>query len=231
MHSFRSTRGCSARTMAFGGLIASAAVVCVAPAVAQSNPPTGEAIIGAMHDRYASTWYRTLTFTQKTTRRSPANTMVIETWKEKAMVPGKLRIDMEAASGNLSVIFANDSTYIMRADSVRRTAGTNYLLIIGFDVYRRPIEVTVAALTNHKPAFPMSPVHEDTWEGRPVYVIGAAELAIRRHHKCGSTKRGWCSFGRYFRRGRTTRRRPIRGSTTMYAHQAAAGCQAGGVVR
>jgi outer membrane lipoprotein-sorting protein len=183
MHSFRSTGSCSARRMALGGLIASATVVScgsphpqsgAAPAPAQSDPSTGEAIIRAMHDRYATTWYRTLTFTQKTTRRSSADTMVIETWREKAMVPGKLRIDMEAASGNLSVIFANDSTYIMRGDTVRRAPGTNYLLIIGFDVYRQPVDSTVAALSNHKPPFPMTPVHEETWEGRPVYVIGAA---------------------------------------------------------
>jgi outer membrane lipoprotein-sorting protein len=174
MRSLRSTLACSARAMALCGVVASAQVICAGTVAAQSDLPTGEAIIRAMHDRYAKTWYRTLTFTQKTTRRTSGDSMVVETWKEKALVPGHLRIDMERATGSLTYIFANDSTYVVRPDSVRGMPGTNELLVIGFDVYRQPVETTVAALGNHDPSFPMAPVHQDTWEGRPVYVIGAA---------------------------------------------------------
>jgi outer membrane lipoprotein-sorting protein len=143
-----------------------------ASASAPATPQTGEDVLGAMHDKYASSWYNTLTFTQKTTRRTPADTMAIETWREKAMVPGKLRIDMERKKGNLTIIFAHDSTYVVYPDSVARKAGSNYLLTIGFDVYRQPVDQTVASLKAEK--YSMTPVHEDTWEGRPVYVIGAA---------------------------------------------------------
>jgi outer membrane lipoprotein-sorting protein len=143
-----------------------------ASASAAATPQSGEAVLSAMHDKYASTWYHTLTFTQKTTLRTPADTMAIETWREKAMVPGKLRIDMERKKGNLTIIFANDSTYIVYPDSIGRHAGGNYLLTIGFDVYQQPVDQTVSALRAEK--YSMTPVHEDTWEGRPVYVIGAA---------------------------------------------------------
>ncbi len=141
-------------------------------ASATATPQSGEAVLSAMHDKYASTWYHTLTFTQKTTLRTPADTMAIETWREKAMVPGKLRIDMERKKGNLTIIFRNDSTYIINADSVARRAGSNYLLTIGFDVYQQPVDQTASSLRAEK--YSMTPVHEDTWEGRPVYVIGAA---------------------------------------------------------
>jgi len=146
-----------------------------ASAAKDSTPPapqTGEAVLGAMHDKYASNWYNTLTFTQKTTLRTPADTMAIETWREKASVPGKLRIDMERKKGNLTIIFRNDSTYVVYPDSIARHAGGNYLLTIGFDVYRQPVDQTVSSLRAEK--YSMTPVHEDTWEGRPVYVIGAA---------------------------------------------------------
>jgi hypothetical protein len=143
-----------------------------AAAASQTAPQTGEDVLRAMHDKYDSSWYNTLTFTQKTTLRTPADTMAVETWREKAMVPGKLRIDMERAKGNLTIIFANDSTYVVYPDSIRRLAGGNYLLTIGFDVYRQPVERTVASLQGEK--YSMTPVHEETWQGQPVYVIGAA---------------------------------------------------------
>jgi hypothetical protein len=146
--------------------------VVLAAVVAQSAPPSGEAIIRAMHDRYATSWYHTLTFTQKTTLRSPADTMVIETWKEAAVLPGRLRIDIQRATGPVTAMFKDDSLYLVRNDSVvRRNPNHNILLVIGFDVYAQPVARTLAELADEK--FPMSPVREDTWEGRPAYVIGS----------------------------------------------------------
>jgi hypothetical protein len=139
---------------------------------AQGALTTGDAVIQAMHDRYAKTWYHTLTFTQKTTRRTPADTMAIETWKEEGMLPGKLRINIQRATGNLSAIYSGDSVFVVRGDStVSRAAARNILLIMGFDVYGQPAEQTLAVL--HGEHYPTTSVREDTWEGRPVYVIGA----------------------------------------------------------
>jgi outer membrane lipoprotein-sorting protein len=159
------------RSPAITAIVAGALALSAASAVAQPIP-TGEAVIHSMHERLTNTWYRTLTFTQKTTLRSEADTMVVETWKEKAMLPGRLRIDMERASGPMTILFAHDSTYVMRGDSIQRSPGGNYLLTIGFDVYTQPAERTLAQLAAEN--FPMSPVHGDVWEGRPVWVIGAA---------------------------------------------------------
>ena len=167
-------RGLLARAGA--SIVAAGMVLAMAGAPAttraQSAPATGDAVIQAMHDRYAKTWYHTLTFTQKTTRRTPADTMAIETWKEASMVPGRLRIDIQRASGNLTAIYSGDSVFIVRGDStVSRAAARNILLIMGFDVYGQPAEQTVAAL--HGEHYATTSVREDTWESRPVYVIGA----------------------------------------------------------
>jgi len=164
-----------------GSLVWSRALPPVAPTRGATSTLTdGDAIIRAMHDRYAKTWYRTLSFTQKTTRRTPADTMVFETWRERAMIPGYLRIDVERATGNQVVVYAADSLFVWRGDStLKRAATRNILLVIGFDVYQQPPETTLAVLAAEH--FPMTPVREDTWEGRPVYVIGAAAGDLHSH--------------------------------------------------
>ena len=140
----------------------------------------GDAVIRAMHDKYAATWYKTLSFTQQTTRRTPADSMVIETWRERAMIPGYLRIDVQRATGDLSIVYAGDSLFVWRGDgTITRAATRNILLIIGFDVYRQSAEKTLALLEAEH--FPMTPVREDTWRGRPVYVIGAAAGDLHSH--------------------------------------------------
>ena len=94
------------------------------------------------------------------------------------MVPGYLRIDIERATGNLSVAYAAESLFVWRGDSVLTRAATrNILMVIGFDVYRQPVETTLAVLAGEH--FPMTPLREDTWEGRPVYVIGAPAGDLR----------------------------------------------------
>lgn len=158
-----------------GGILAgSRAISWVAPSRrAGSTPRDGEAIVRAMHDKYGKTWYRTLSFTQKSTIRTSADTMVVETWKERAKMPSRLRIDIERATGNLAVVYARDSVFVWRGDStLRRAASRNILLIIGFDVYAQPPESTLAVLRSEH--FPMTPVREDSWQGRPVYIIGGA---------------------------------------------------------
>jgi len=153
---------------------AALAMSAVSAGSARAQAPTsGEAVVRAMHDKYASTWYKTLTFQQKTTRRTPADTMMVQTWYETAAVPGRLRIDIAPRPGT-SYIYANDSIYVTHKDSVlRRLPGRNPLLILGFDVYGQPAEKTIDVL--HEEGFDLGPMHDDTWEGRAVYVIGAAK--------------------------------------------------------
>jgi len=157
-----------------GILAASKAPPSERPSRAPSSTiANGDQVVRAMHDKYAKTWYRTLSFTQKSTIRTPADTMVVETWQERAIIPAHLRIDIERATGNLVAVYAGDSFFVWRGDSVRTRAATrNILMIIGFDVYRQPPETTLAVLAAEH--FPMTPLREDMWEGRPVYVIGAA---------------------------------------------------------
>ena len=146
----------------------------VAPAAARAQTPAdGAELVRQMHDRYVAKWYTTLTFTQSTVRRTPADTMVHETWYEAMQLPGRLRIDVGAPNGNPVILYARDSIYVRRgARTLPARAGRNPLLLLGFDVYTQPIEHTVSALREE--GFDLSRIHTGTWEGRPVFIVGAA---------------------------------------------------------
>lgn len=150
------------------------ATTAPAPAAAPAlAPKTGADVVRAMHDRYADTWYRTLAFTQATERRSPADTMVRETWYEQAKIPGALRIDVGAPTGNPVILYTRDTLYIRRTGlPLIKRATRNPLAILGFDVYRQPADTTLRLLVAE--GVDTTRVHADTLYGRPVWVVGAA---------------------------------------------------------
>jgi len=152
---------------------AAALMLCVASAEAQgTTPASGADVLRAMHDRYASTWYSTISFTQATTRRTRADSLIHETWYEAAKLPGRLRIDLGVQDGAHVLLFNGDSTFAkFTGYPVHRSPGRNPLLILGFDVYKQPIERTMALLQIE--GFDLATVHTDTLDGHPVYVVGA----------------------------------------------------------
>lgn len=150
------------------------ATAAASPAAAPAQlPPDGADLVRLMHDRYVGKWYKTLTFTQATARRTPADTMAHETWYESMKLPGRLRIDVGAPDGDPIILFAHDSTFVKRgAGKVAGRRGRNALLILGFDVYTQPVERTVSILREE--GFDLSKMHDGTWQGRKVFIVGAA---------------------------------------------------------
>ena len=145
----------------------------------EAPTPAGVAVIQKIHDRYASTWYSSLSFTEVAEQRSEDGKMTTETWWEELKLPGRLRIDVGVPPTDNDkprriIIFANDSEYEKRpGQPVQRTARKNLLLILGFDVYRQPVDRTVAQLKSE--GFDLSKVRSDTWHGRPAIVVGGEE--------------------------------------------------------
>jgi hypothetical protein len=131
-----------------------------------------------MRARYAGRWYRTVTFVQRTTLATPAGGERKETWYEAAAIPGRLRIDLDSTyrTGRL---FANDSSYLVRNGALRvAVRGQNPLMVLGFDVYGQPAARTAAAL--RELGLPAGPVRADSWQGRPVWVVGGAPGDLHR---------------------------------------------------
>jgi hypothetical protein len=125
-----------------------------------------------MHDRYATAWYKTLTFEQKSTTYNPDGTSKAETWYEAALLPGKLRIDIGPPSDGNGYLLVDGNVTIFKDGQVKANRQqTNMLLVLGFDVYAQSPETTLAILKQE--GFDAAKFHEDTWEGKPVYVFGA----------------------------------------------------------
>jgi len=142
-------------------------------ALSGPGPRDGRGLIRAMHDRYASAWYRTLSFTQHNTATDSLGRETHSTWKEYAALPGRLRIDFLPADSGGGLLFRGDSEYVFAAGALVRSVPLIHpLLVLGFDVYVQAVDTTLAKLG--RLGFDLSTMREDTWKGRAVYVVGAA---------------------------------------------------------
>lgn len=159
-----------------GYLVMLIVMVCVSapPGLSAAELSTGDALIRAMHGRYQHDWYSTLKFEQKSTTYNPDGTTKVETWYEAALLPGKLRIDVgPPADGNTRII-TDGRVYVFQNGKLTNSRPyVNLLLLLGFDVYGQPPEATLGQLKQE--GIDTSKLHEDTWQGEPVYVVGAAE--------------------------------------------------------
>jgi outer membrane lipoprotein-sorting protein len=132
----------------------------------------GNDLLRAMHDRYQSSWYKTLTFTQKSTTYKPDGTSTAETWYEAALLPGKLRIDIgDPAKGNGYLLVDGNVTILQNNKIAGARPLVNMLLVLGFDVYTQSPEMTSKVVQGE--GYDLSKLRQDTWEGHPAYVVGA----------------------------------------------------------
>ena len=132
----------------------------------------GEDVLRAMHDRYQKTWYQSVTFTQKSTTYKADGTSNAETWYEAAQLPGKLRIDVGDPANNNGYVLYDGNLSIVKAGKVESTRPlVNILLVLGFDVYAQNPKTTAKVMKGE--GYDLSKLRDDTWEGHPVYVVGA----------------------------------------------------------
>jgi len=144
--------------------------------VNRSTPASGTELLQRMHDAYDGKWYKTLTFVQKTTITRPNGVVDTTTWYEALRSPDRLRIDFgDPAKGN-GALYTADSLYVVRGGKVTRSvASGNPFLPFVAGVYDQPLETTLRQLAPYH--FDLSRVRADTWQGKPVFVVGAASPA------------------------------------------------------
>ena len=141
-----------------------------------STPTTGTQLLQRMHDAYDGKWYKTLTFVQKTTITRTTGVVDTATWYEALKSPDRLRIDFgDPAKGN-GALYTADSLYVVRGGKVTRTiASGNPFLPFVAGVYDQPLETTLRQLAQYH--FDLSKIRADTWQGQPVYVVGATSAS------------------------------------------------------
>ena len=164
---------------AVAGAVALHAASLGAQAMSMSAPTTGEQVFQRMHDAYAGKWYRTLRFVQKTTQYRPDGSIVIATWYESLRqtdATTQLRIDLGDPRLGNGVMYTADSTWRVVDGKVTNTQGSgNEFLPLIEGVYLQPVSRTMAQLAGT--GVDMGHVMAGTWEGRPVWIIGAATEA------------------------------------------------------
>ena len=133
---------------------------------------SGDDLISAMYAKYAGKWYKTLTFVQKTIHHQPDGTTTSETWYEAMTVPGKLRIDFADSKTGDGILFADGKIYSYR-DGKPATGRpfVHPLMVLGFDVYGQPAATTIGQVKGL--GIDLSVIHEESWMGEAVYVVGA----------------------------------------------------------
>jgi len=134
----------------------------------------GEDLIAAMNKKYTGKWYKTLTFVQKSTRFKPDGTSEVSTWYEAMSVPGNLRVDIAPIESGNGAMYLDNVLYSFKdGKQVRNQPRVHPLLVLGFDVYAQPVEKTIKLLKELN--IDLSVLHEETWQDRPVYVVGAKQ--------------------------------------------------------
>jgi hypothetical protein len=148
--------------------IACLALVCLA----QAADDGGASIVRKMHGKYQDAWFTTTQFAQKTTTYDADGKANVELWYERIQLPGKLRIDVGAAKDGNAMILADGEMHTFKGGSqVDSRPMTSLALLLGFDVYKQSPDITLAQLKHE--GVDTTKVHEDSWEGRPVFVVGA----------------------------------------------------------
>jgi len=134
---------------------------------------TTEQLIQAMQSKYAKSWYRTATFVQKTTTFQDDGTKKVETWYEAMSLPGSLRIDFTPTKDGNGILFTNNQIYVFKDGKIDSRPFVHPLMVLGFDIYGMSRADVIEKLKGLK--FDLSIFREDTWQGRPVYVVGAKQ--------------------------------------------------------
>ena len=149
-------------------------ILIVAPATRAAKIKNTEELVQAMQKKYTKSWYKTATFVQKTTNYEKDGTHKVETWYEALSVPGSLRIDFTPIKDGNGILFTNSQVYSFKNGKVdNNRPSVHPLMILGFDIYRLPPAEVLETLKNLK--FDLSILHDDTWQGRAVYVVGAKQ--------------------------------------------------------
>jgi hypothetical protein len=154
------------------GLLILCSLLALASLAHAAKIQTAEDLIGAMRKKYANTWYKNTTFKQVTTDIDQDGSKKEAIWYEAISMPGRLRIDFDPVKDGNGILFANDKIYSFKNGKLDSSRPLIHpLVLLAFDVYFLPVDHTIAKLKQLK--FDLSTIREDTWQGRPVYVVGA----------------------------------------------------------
>lgn len=133
-----------------------------------------ESLIDAAHKRYKGKAAKNVTFVQYNTHYQADTVSGKTTWYEAIEYPTKFRIDFgEIKEGN-AVIFAYDSVYNFKnGQNTRKAPLKNNLILLAGGMNSMEKDKIMSELKSA--GYDLSKFREDTYNEKPVYVVGAAQ--------------------------------------------------------
>jgi len=133
---------------------------------------SGSGVLKAMHDLYAGKFLKTMSFLQNNTAYTSSGQEQHSQWYEHLEVPGKLRIAFLPATQRSGLVQVGEK--VASFDNGIRVdfrPSVNPVLLLTADVYAAPVPIIMRGLDSL--SVDTEVIHNDEWQGRPVYVIGA----------------------------------------------------------
>jgi hypothetical protein len=132
----------------------------------------GKELIKAMHKAYApDKWYKYFTFSQNMEFYRNDSVIKKDVWHE-AYSPGSLVIKFGSKDSKDGVLFSDFKVHSFSNGKEPKSAQRVHdLLLVGLDVYFYDPEKTIKVLDSL--GYNLSKIHENVFDGRKVYVVGA----------------------------------------------------------
>jgi hypothetical protein len=131
-------------------------------------------VIEAMHERYEGKWFTDVAFEQYSFFYANDSLVDKQIWYEVYQFPGALAIKFDSIESRSGYLFSNDTMRMFSEGEIAvEKRRIHDLVVLTMDLYSQEPEVTIAQL--EELGYDLSKFHENVWQGKEVYVVGAEE--------------------------------------------------------
>lgn len=147
-------------------------ILMIMATISQSQVKTGTDVIRLMKEKYNNSYIQNFTFSQHVVQYEGDSVINKTIWHEAYSSPNQLILKFDAYDSGNGYIFKNDHIYVMKNNQVEsQQKDIHDLLVLGFDVYNQPVQVTIDKLTEK--GYDLNKVYETELNGKAVYCVGA----------------------------------------------------------
>ncbi|MDX2197175.1 MAG: hypothetical protein NW207_12240 [Cytophagales bacterium] len=147
-------------------------LLCIISFCGNAQINNTQSLISAMHKKYNGNFNANITFIQVNTYFLPDGKTHGTISYEAFHYPGKFRVDHGVKHSQDGFIVRNDTVYNFKSGSITQKAPDVYdLLMLTGDIYFLEPNESIIKIGNM--GYDMVKFHEDVWNSKPVYVVGA----------------------------------------------------------
>ena len=131
-----------------------------------------ESLMKEIASRYNGKWFKQVKFSQTTTFYHNDTVVKTERWIEEYRFPSQLIIKVNHENSADGQLYRNDSVYIFENNEIVYAKKiTHDLVILSMDIYSMTYDEIMDRMAGLE--YDITKFHEEQYEGRKVYVIGA----------------------------------------------------------